>query len=296
MAGSRKVRADARRSAAQSHARLLRCEHLEDRRVLAALVVSTLADTIDFLDGKTSLREAITATNILPGADKISFDLALFAAGPQTILLKQGELQIADSLTIYGPGVALLTIDARGNDPTPDTVAGDGSRVVRVDDGDAARVSSTTLVGITFTGGDTTGNGAGIFSRENLTLDECDVWRNYYFSRFGPCSTNGGGGIYLAGSRLELNGCRIRENDIFNGFGGGVALYDGSGTFRGTEFSRNGLLSANVFHGGVYTENCSDLDVEDCRFVLNSGAYAVGLAANAVRVRVVRSARAATVG
>ena len=43
---------------------------LEDRRLLAVVTVNTVADSIDFTDGKTSLREAIFATNTVPGADE----------------------------------------------------------------------------------------------------------------------------------------------------------------------------------------------------------------------------------
>ena len=90
------------------HRRLLRIEPLEDRRLLAVATVTTLADTIDFTDGVTSLREAIFAANTVSGADTIEFDSSLTAGGPATILLTMGELVITDSLTINGPGASLL--------------------------------------------------------------------------------------------------------------------------------------------------------------------------------------------
>src|SRR3954471_4069197 len=92
--------------------RSLRYEPLEDRRLLAVVTVDTLADTVDFNDGHTSLREAIFATNTVAGADTINFAPSLTANGPATILLKQGELKITDALTINGPGASVLTIDA----------------------------------------------------------------------------------------------------------------------------------------------------------------------------------------
>jgi CSLREA domain-containing protein len=93
--------------------RRLRFEPLEDRRLLAVVTVTTLSDTVDLNDGVTSLREAIFAANIVPGADTIEFAPSLTAAGPATILLSQGELAITDSLTIDGPGADLLAIDAQ---------------------------------------------------------------------------------------------------------------------------------------------------------------------------------------
>ena len=114
--------------------RRLRIEPLEDRRLLAAVTVNTILDTVDFNDGLTSLREAIFATNLVGGADTIEFDVALTRAGAATITLTQGKLAITDSLTINGPGSNLLTIDASGNDPTPDVNNGDGSQVFNIDD------------------------------------------------------------------------------------------------------------------------------------------------------------------
>src|SRR5262245_1464584 len=59
--------------------RPLRFEPLESRRLLAVVTVNTLEDTINFDDHLTSLREAIFATNTVPGADTIQFDELLTA-------------------------------------------------------------------------------------------------------------------------------------------------------------------------------------------------------------------------
>ena len=85
-------------------------------------LVDTLVDESDgnFSRGDLSLREAIELANHWPSTDTIRFDPALTAAGPATILLTMGELKITDDVTIEGPGAELLTIDASGNDPTPD--------------------------------------------------------------------------------------------------------------------------------------------------------------------------------
>jgi hypothetical protein len=67
----RKKNDSAKGSIASPYARRLSLELLEDRRLLALVTVDTAVDTVDFTDGVTSLREAIFAINLVPGADKI---------------------------------------------------------------------------------------------------------------------------------------------------------------------------------------------------------------------------------
>src|SRR5512134_1569616 len=78
-----------------------RLEALEDRTVLSTFMVENLADS-----GIGSLRQAVLDANALRGADAI-----VFAEGLQgTIALTGGQLSITDSLTIDGPGAALLAV------------------------------------------------------------------------------------------------------------------------------------------------------------------------------------------
>ena len=113
------------------------------------LVVDTLADESDgnYALGDLSLREAILLANTYPSIDTIRFAPA-HCGRPARFCLTMGELAITDSTSIIGLGANLLTIDASGNDPTPDstyddgisTNDGDGSRVFNIDDGIAARL------------------------------------------------------------------------------------------------------------------------------------------------------------
>ncbi len=145
-------------------------------------VVDTLVDESDgdYSAGDFSLREAIELANANPGADAIEFDPALWASGPATVVLTMGELKVTDSLTIDGPGANLLTIDASGNDPTPDENNGDGSRVFNIDDG-TSEVLDITLTGLTLTGGDSADRGGGVFAAENLIMEQCIVRGNSAF-------------------------------------------------------------------------------------------------------------------
>ena len=89
----------------------LMLETLEGRQMLTVFTVDTGQDLVDPADGRTSLREAILAASAQAGADQIVFDFG--HTRPATLLLEQGELQMADALTIRGPGSARLTIDAQ---------------------------------------------------------------------------------------------------------------------------------------------------------------------------------------
>jgi fibronectin-binding autotransporter adhesin len=75
-----------------------RLEFLEDR-VVPAIFVNTLADTVDLDADVTSLREAILQANANPGADTINFTVA-------------GQINVASFLPILGDTTGGTTIDA----------------------------------------------------------------------------------------------------------------------------------------------------------------------------------------
>jgi hypothetical protein len=81
-------------------------ETLEDRRLLATIVVDTPLD-LSADDGLTSLREAANLSNISFGADEIRFDYTLEG---ETIQLSGTPLTVLDRLTIQGPGTDGITI------------------------------------------------------------------------------------------------------------------------------------------------------------------------------------------
>ena len=215
--------------------RSLRFENLEDRRLLAVVTVDTNQDVVDFNDGVTSLREALFATNLVGGADEIQFDFG--HDGPETIVLTLGELAISDDLTINGPGADLLTIDASGNDPTPDENNGDGSRIFNINDGSSATSIDVELLGLTLTGGDAPGDGGAIFSRENLSVTGSTISGN---------SARLGGGIYSYGP-TTINSSAISGNSA-TGSGGGIHTR-GVMTITDSTIYDN---SSNTDGGGVY--------------------------------------------
>jgi hypothetical protein len=176
-------------------------ENLEERRLLAVVTVDTEFDTFDVNDGLISLREAIFATNIVPGPETIEFAPLLVG---KTIRLTEGELRITDHLTIVGPGADLLTIDAGGSDPTPGEVNFDGNRVFRVDDGaNNGPDKHVSIVGLTLTGGnvDEFARGGAIYSVEDLTVEQTIVTGNAAYE---------GGGIFA--QRLVVHNSSIVDN------------------------------------------------------------------------------------
>ena len=288
------------------HRRPLRFEPLEDRRLLAVVIVDTLDDSIDFNDGHTSLREAIFATNLVGGADTIEFAPALTASGAATILLTQGELRITDSLTIIGPGADLLTIDASGSDPTPELKNGDGSRILNI----PAFVSlpaEVTVRNLTITGGDPSHFGGGaIYAPSTTTLVRL------IGIVITDCAAFYGGGIY--GNYLELINTTLVRNHAGSSGGaiiggdmtiidctfisntashrGGAISYGGSAEVSGTAFIDNvamrddggaidafGILTIHTSRfegnsagrdGGAVSVSGGLLEIADSEFASNS--------------------------
>ena len=254
-----------------------------DIAVMSVATVDTELDVVDFTDGLTSLREAIFAANTFSGADTIEFDPSL--AG-KTILLTQGELLITDDLVINGLGDDLLTIDASGNDPTPDSTyddlilsdEGDGSRVFNIDDGDDSFQIIVAIEGLTLTGGDPLTFGGAIFSKETLSINESTISGNQAYigggiEARGATTINSstvtsnlasleGGGIYATpqtDSDISITDSIISENRAFRGGGGIFARLHGlsslsiaSSTITSNSATRNiGPDHSPGFGGGL---------------------------------------------
>jgi hypothetical protein len=231
------------------------------------IIVTTLTDTVNLSDGLTSLREAIFAANIVPGADTINFAPALTASGPAKILLTQGELKITDSLTINGSGADLLTIDASGSDPTPGVADGKGSRIFNIDNGQPfyyqRPVSNVTISGMTLTGGETGFNyygGGAIFSFENLSVIGCDVR--------GNSSLSLGGGISSAGNSISIEKSIIRDN-VADGPGGGI----GGGVWGNVSRIGDSVVTGNyaTIGAGLYITD-SNATIDQSEISGNGGA------------------------
>ena len=122
-----------RRRLALTEVNPLSFQRLEDRQLLAGVVVGnatdlTNADTSSIAalianDGGDgiSLREAVEASNNTPGSDTITFDGSVFTGGANSLVrLTGGELGITEDLTIDGSTGTdiVITGDRAGDDTT----------------------------------------------------------------------------------------------------------------------------------------------------------------------------------
>ncbi len=253
------------------------------------LVVDTLVDEndVNYGAGDLSLREAILLANGSVGADTITFSPSLTNG---TILLKLGELLINDSLTITGLGASLLTIDASGNDPTPNTKNLDGSRVLSIDDGISSTFITVSLSGLTLTGGDVSGAGGAIRTEEHLTVADCTIIDNAAISsgggiRGGQASNltvtgstisgnfaNQGGGISsVNGNVLSVSGSTVSDNTAT--YGGGL-FHTGSSSWSVTRSTISGNVALSG--GGVYNRD-AQFGISYSTISGNTASYGGGL-------------------
>lgn len=197
----------------------------------ATFIVDNAADEVDgnYAPGDLSLREAV----LLAGQNGTTNDVITFTPGVTSISLTLGEIIVAESLTIAGPGVAGLTISGNGT-----------ARLFYLS------APALTISGVTLAGGSTQ-NGGGILLGNNQTLSLTDV-------RVLGSQATTGGGIFLGGnSTLSLTRSSVTGNSAA-GLGGGIYFQNGGGLT--VEAS---TISGNIagFGGGLYFYGATALPV-----------------------------------
>jgi LPXTG-site transpeptidase (sortase) family protein len=205
---------------------------------------TTLTVSITDDSGPGSLRQAI--------ADAAAGDEIIFSV-TGSITLTTGQLTIEKSLTISGPGEALLTID--GND---------NSRVFEIKSGSYA----VTISGLTIANGYTLLNGGGMLNGSTGTL----LLQHVKFS--GNTAFNGGGGLYNDQSSPILEYVTFSGNRADHRGGG---MYNTSGSnpmLTDVTFSDN---TADFDGGGMYNDSSSPT-LTNVTFSGNSAHFGGGLA------------------
>src|SRR5262245_24260783 len=169
----------------------LRVEQLDDRVVPTTFTVWNLADA-----GAGSLRAAVTAANINPGADVVDFAPGLRG----TVALTSGELGITDDLRIDGSGANRLAVSGSDN-----------SRVFNIGSGAVVAID-----GLTVTRGNGLLRGGGIRNDGTLTLSDAVVSDNMVVGLPGatPATAAFGGGIYNSGILTVLRTTFARNQAV----------------------------------------------------------------------------------
>src|SRR5205085_7249210 len=147
------------------------------------IVVNSLLDNGD--GANTTLREAIAASNLLPGqTDAITFSVT----GTINLDPSLGPLRIHDDVTITGPGPTAAAI----------TVQADGTHQVFYVHSPGEDIA-VTISGLTVTGGSAGGSsgGGGVYVLdETLTLDDMVITGNH--------AEEGGGGVHAVTATLTI--------------------------------------------------------------------------------------------
>ncbi len=253
-------------------------EQLEQRVLLSAILVNSLADNTTAGDGQVTLREAIAAANndtttdlgdTGSGADTISFDPSLFSSGPVTIDLSivgdttvgPSGLAITSDVTIVGPDGAnglSITRDSSVANLRLFYVASTGDLTLQsltLSDGAALGSAGGTGGGQGGGGGGAAGMGGALFNDGSVTLSNSTLSGNTAIGGaggaggiggFGGIGGGGGGGLNGAGQDSPYN----QTVGATGGAGGGGNGGNGTGAGSGQPGTMGGFGSGGG--GGGY--------------------------------------------
>jgi fibronectin-binding autotransporter adhesin len=209
-----------------------RLEALEDRTVPSTLTVSNNHDS-----GSGSLRAVLASAG--------EGDTIVFGPSVRDITLTSGQLSIAASITIKGPGANQLSVS--GNDV---------SRVFEI-----AAAKNVTISGLTVTDGHALDFGGGILNDgSNLTLSGDDLVQNVAFENTTDTNGANGGALDNVGGVLNITDCTIAANKALGGAGAsasGIANGGGINVQAGSLTISNSTIQGNVAQAGadsIYAE------------------------------------------
>ena len=172
-----------------------------DGATAATFTVTNLADS-----GPGSLRQAVLDANASLGADQVFFTPGLNG----TIALTSGEIVIADSLTVTGPGASMLTVTSTSLPRT---------RIFRVESPAAAPIDAI-LSGLTLTEGFSTLPGGAVLAHdENLTILDSVVSDSTSgnFTTTPPLDGCGGNVALIGNAASPIGTLRIVNSTLIGG-------------------------------------------------------------------------------
>jgi uncharacterized repeat protein (TIGR01451 family) len=267
---------------------------LAPQAVAAVISVDSAADLLT-TDGECTLREAVINANDdaathpdCAAGDGIDDTIDFAGLTLPAIITLDGSIQIAQPLTIAGPGEADLAISGNG-----------ASRIFNIFDGFPAPFD-VTISDLTLTGGfdsaESVDDGGAIHTEENLTLDAVTLTENVSFVSGGAVGAVGspgtpvtltitdstitgnfaaccGGGINGDYAILDVANSTISGNYALSN-GGGINLYALYGaTIDETTISGNYSYDGGglYFYGGT-----GDVTIEDSTISNNYAAHSGG--------------------
>ncbi len=241
------------------------------RRLVIAAAVSAAAIGLSLVAPGVALASTVTVTNCnssgagsLPGAvasaaagDTITFDPTL-SCPPASPITLTSTLDIAENLTISGPGAAAMAVSGGGSvqvvDITSGTVSISGLTIENGNSrfpggGGIANAGTVTLTGSTVSGNTTSSGGGGGIANDSggtVTVTGSTVSGN---------TAVGGGGISNDGGTVTLTDSTVSGNTTteFMGSpsnGGGIA--NGAGTLTLTASTISGNSATGVGGGILY--------------------------------------------
>ncbi|MDR2328559.1 MAG: IPTL-CTERM sorting domain-containing protein [Comamonas sp.] len=213
-----------------------------------------------------TLRDAVLQANLLGGAPVIQFDPSVFsAAAPQTISLTHGQISLAKSMTIQGPGADAVTISGGGI-----------SRVLQIE----AAAQPVRVVGLTLAQGSSNGGSAvlnhssGLVQLQNLVLANNAATPGGYSSGNDALAQAGSGGaVYSDGTgALEIEGSTFDSNSAAQ-LGGGLLVASGNtATLRGSTWVAN----QGDLGGSALANLGSVVQIENSTFSANASPDVAG--------------------
>ena len=213
----------------------------------------TVTNTND--SGPGSLRQALID---VPDGGTIQFDAGL---NGQTITLTTAELVVSNSVTISGPGPALLTVSRGQQAPK--------FRIFHILPNHTVAISGLTISGGSLENAD----GAGIFNEHaTLTLSNCSISGNNVNSPASPGT--GGGGISNNGT-LTIISSSVSNNGAFGTWTAGGGGIGNGGTMEILHSSIIGNSTAFSFGGGIAG---SYQTITNCTISGNTGFRGGGIA------------------
>jgi hypothetical protein len=198
--------------------------------------------------GAGTLRAAIASANTNPGADTIEFDAGVTG----TIVLASPLPQLADDVTITGPGAELVTVSGNSLVQPFSILSG----------------SAVTLSGLTIANGRSVGLfgfGGGISNEGDLTVTDC-VLANNHAELEGGAIANFGGSLVVSQSLLSGN-----TTDV-DGVGAGISNV-GDDNVTGTVLIIESTVTGNSAGFGGAVSNLDTMTIVRSTLSSNDAVY-----------------------